>query len=113
MAWLSDPWWRDRLTDLAPLPPPAWFASPLRAADVAARLGDDPVLAVLAFRLSTALLGLSLSRRLGVPLIVDADDDDVALFTRLGRTDEAAAWARVGQLVLGSATLGHGGRPTR
>jgi polysaccharide biosynthesis protein PslH len=105
MAWLSDPWWRDRLATLAPLPPPAWFASPLRAAEVAARLGDVPVRAVLAFRLSTGLLGLSLSRQFGVPLIVDADDDDVALFTRLGRTEEAAAWARLGQFVLGSATL--------
>jgi polysaccharide biosynthesis protein PslH len=104
-AWLSDPWWRDRLTDVAPLPPPAWFASPFRAAEVAARLGDVPVRALLAFRLSTALLGLALSRQFGVPLIVDADDDDVALLTRLGRADEAAAWARVGQLVLGSATL--------
>jgi glycosyltransferase involved in cell wall biosynthesis len=104
-AWLSDPWWRDRLTTMAPLPVPSSFASPFRAADVATRLGDVPARAVLAFRLSTALLGLSLSRRLGVPLIVDADDDDVALLTRLGQIDEAAAWARAGQLVLGSATL--------
>jgi glycosyltransferase involved in cell wall biosynthesis len=105
LAWLSDPWWRDRLSALAPLPPPTSLASPFRAAEVTALLGDVPVRAVLAFRLSTALLGTSLSRQLGVPLIIDADDDDVGLLTRLGRTDEAAAWARVGRLVFGSATL--------
>jgi glycosyltransferase involved in cell wall biosynthesis len=104
-AWLSDPWWRDRLAALAPLPAPSSLASPFRAAEVTALLGDIPVRAVLAFRLSTALLATSLSRGLGVPLIIDADDDDVGLLTRLGRTDEAAAWARVGQLVFGSATL--------
>jgi glycosyltransferase involved in cell wall biosynthesis len=104
-AWLSDPWWRDRLAVLAPLPAPSSLASPFRAAEVTALLGSVPVRAVLAFRLSTALLGTSLSRELGVPLIIDADDDDVGLLTRLGRTDEAAEWARVGQLVLGSATL--------
>jgi glycosyltransferase involved in cell wall biosynthesis len=103
--WISDPWWRDRLAALVPLPDPSSFAPPTRATEVTALLGDTPVQAVLALRLSTALLGTSLARQLGIPLIVDADDDDVDLLLRQGRTSEAAAWERVGQLCLGSATL--------
>jgi glycosyltransferase involved in cell wall biosynthesis len=102
---LSDPWWRDRLAVLLPLPALSSFASPTRAGEVIALLAGAPIRAVLALRLSTALLGASLSRQLGVPLIVDADDDDVDLLLRQGRSYEATAWGRIGQLCLSSSML--------
>ncbi|HUC38150.1 MAG TPA: glycosyltransferase family 4 protein [Acidimicrobiales bacterium] len=103
--WLSDPRWRERLPALVPLPDPSSFASPVHAAEVAALPGGVRVRAVLALRLSMALLGMAVSEQLGVPLIVDADDDDVDLLRRQGRKDEAAAWSRLGTLCLRSAAL--------
>jgi glycosyltransferase involved in cell wall biosynthesis len=103
--WLSDPWWRDRLAEVVPLPDPWLFAAPTRAEEVTAVLGRASVQSVVALRLSTALLGTAVARRLGVPLIIDADDDDVDLLSRQGRPEQAAAWQRLGQLSLGSATL--------
>jgi polysaccharide biosynthesis protein PslH len=102
---LSDPWWRERLAEIMPMPTPSSFASPGREAEVTELLNGDPVRAVVSLRLSTAMLGTSLSQRLGIPLIVDADDDDVDLLVLQGRGEEAAAWERLARVCFRSATL--------
>jgi glycosyltransferase involved in cell wall biosynthesis len=102
---LSDPAWRNRLAALVPMPDPRTFAAPTLADDVLALLEGDDVRAVIALRLSTGLLGVALAERLGVPLIVDADDDDVALLLQQQQAEQAAQWERVGSVCFGSATL--------
>lgn len=102
---LSDPAWRERLTALAPFPEPRSFAPPTRADDVLSVLDGDALAAVVALRLSTGLLGVALAERLGVPLVVDADDDDVALLLQQHEPERAAEWERVGGVCFGSATL--------
>jgi len=104
--WLADPKWRERLGELAPLPAVASFADPTRAGEVTARLAPRPAVAgVVALRLSTALLGVSVAERLGVPVLIDADDDDVDLLAHEGRAVTAGAWERLAALTFGSATL--------
>lgn len=105
LAWLADPVWRPRLDALAPIPDAVAAAPPTRVPEVLDRLGGGPVAAVLACRLSTAPLALAVAERLGVPLVVDADDDDEAFHRRAGDHDAADRWGRVAALCLPAAHL--------
>ncbi|HLH29496.1 MAG TPA: hypothetical protein VKW77_11290, partial [Acidimicrobiales bacterium] len=90
--WLAAPVWRERLRAASPLPPVGTLAPPAEVALAA------PVRAVIGMRLGTAVMALAAGERGGVPLIVDADDDDVSLLEALGRPGEAAAWGRCAEL---------------
>ena len=105
MAWMADPLWRSRLEALSPLPDAAAAVPPTRAGEVVALVDGRRVVGVIACRLTTALLGLSVAERLGVPLVVDADDDDVAFHQRADDRLGAEQWARVAALCLPRAAL--------
>ncbi|CAN5441489.1 hypothetical protein BH10ACT1_BH10ACT1_33930 [soil metagenome] len=105
LAWMADPAWRDRLAALAPLPDAVAAAAPSRASEVIDLLGNPDVAGVVAVRLSLAPLALAVAERLGAPLVVDADDDDVAFHLRAQDPDAADRWRRVGAVCLPSARL--------
>lgn len=104
--WLRDPTWRDRLRALTPLLPSVAAAPPVRVAtEVLAQLGDRPVAGVLSARLSIALPGLAVAERLGVPLVLDADDDDEGYHRARGAAGPAAQWGEVARLAFPGASL--------
>ena len=108
VEWLAVPRWRPLVDAVSPLPDAVAAASPVRTARLAAEdLGPDRarVAGVLACRLSLALAGAALAAELGVPLVVDADDDDEALHRQLGDPTAADAWHRVAAAALPLATL--------
>ncbi len=105
MRWMADPVWRDRLAALAPLPDAVAAAPPTRAVDVINLIGARPVVGVLGCRLTTAPLALAVAETLDVPLIVDADDDDVALCDQRHEHAQAEQWQRVADLCLPRADL--------
>jgi glycosyltransferase involved in cell wall biosynthesis len=104
--WLRDPGWRDALSELTPLLPAVAAAPPLRVADeVLAHLGARPVAGVLVARLSIALPGVALAQRLGVPLVVDADDDDEGLHRARGAGRLADRWGVVARRAFAAASV--------
>lgn len=105
MALMADPRWRARLAALAPFPPGATQAGPERAAGLAAALDDIRFDGVLACRMVLAPLGLALAEAVGVPLLVDADDDDERLLNELGDPEGAAAHGRLARVCLPEAAL--------
>ena len=103
---LADPTMRDRLERSAPLPARATLAPPSLATEVIRALPGDlhnPD-AVLTLRAYLAPLGITLARHLGARrVVVDADDDDVALLAQLGEHEEAAAFERLAKCWLPDA----------
>lgn len=100
MGWLSSEVWRQRLEAVAPLPDLVARVPLAEADDLAEELAQSAPCAVLACRLTTAAFALRLAERLGVPLVIDADDDDEALFRSLGDDTGAHAWRRVAEMAL-------------
>jgi len=91
---LGDAWLRTQLSATAPLPRAALGAPASLAADVG--LPDDPVDTVVGFRLVLAPFTAALARRVGATRVVlDADDDDVALLRAVGADAEADATERL------------------
>jgi glycosyltransferase involved in cell wall biosynthesis len=80
-------------------------ASSARASIVERLAGVDGADAVLSMRLGLAPVGVALARRLGVPLIVDADDDEEAFFRSMGSPAVAAAAGRIAAECLPGAAL--------
>ncbi|MGK2947507.1 MAG: hypothetical protein ACSLFP_02965, partial [Acidimicrobiales bacterium] len=104
--WLRDPTWRDHLRALTPLLPSVAAAPPVRVAtEVLAQLSDRPVVGVLGARLSIALPALAVAQRLGVPLVLDADDDDEGYHRARGAAGPAAQWGEVARLAFAGASL--------
>jgi glycosyltransferase involved in cell wall biosynthesis len=101
---LGDPLWRTRIGSLQPLPEAVALAPPTLASQIS-ELIDGEVDAVLACRLALAPLGVAMAERAQAPLIVDADDADVAYFEEIGDVEEAVAWDRVARLCLPLASL--------
>lgn len=102
---IGDPMWHTRLAQLAPLPRAVAGASPMRVAEVVERLGETRVAAVVGCRLSMAPLALALAEQYAVPLVMDADDDDVGFHLAAGDDEAARMWARVAALCLPCADL--------
>jgi glycosyltransferase involved in cell wall biosynthesis len=110
--WLRDPTWRDALARLTPLLPPVAAAPPVPvAADVVGHLAGRPVVGVLAARLSLGLPAVAVARRLAVPLVLDADDDDEGLHRARGADRLADRWAEVAQVAFAGATEVLAGSP--
>jgi len=102
---LADAGLRERLERTAPLPRRARLAPPTLAPGLASSLTPlGRPRAVLTMRLYLAPLGLRLARELGADrVVVDADDDDVALLRSLGDDEEADAFDRLARAWLPDA----------
>jgi glycosyltransferase involved in cell wall biosynthesis len=105
VALLADPSWRRRLSALSPLPDTVVLAPPTLAAAVVSLLPQGPVAAVLACRLTMAVLGLAVAEATGALLLIDSDDGDADYFTQCGEHAVAAGWDRVAQLCLPLAAM--------
>jgi hypothetical protein len=102
-AVVADPAWRQRWAAMAPPPAAVLAGSPALAAPVADRLAGEGVRGVVALRTTVAPFALALAEALGVPLVVDADDDDERLQRDLGHDDLASAHGRLAGVVLPAA----------
>ncbi len=98
---LADPVQRAALEAMDPIPPMVRSVSPAAVVDaVRAQVGARGAVGVVAGRLWLAQSALAVARDLGVPFVLDVDDDDEG-FQRAAGNDEAAdGWGRVAAGIL-------------